>query len=46
MKYNLKNINLVLFSENNNIKLFTTFNHKNNDEVIHFASKFSLDDNL
>ena len=44
-EYNLKNINLVLFSENNNIKLFTTFNHKNNDEVIHFASKFSLDDN-
>jgi len=44
-EYNLKNINLVLFSENNSIKLFTTFNHKNNDEVIHFASKFSLDDN-
>jgi len=43
--YNLKNINLVLFSEDNDIKLFTTFNHKNNDEVIHFASKFSLDDN-
>ncbi|MDG2106228.1 MAG: AsmA-like C-terminal region-containing protein [Gammaproteobacteria bacterium] len=44
-EYNLKNINLVLFYENNNIKLFTTFNHKNNNEVIHFASKFSLDDN-
>jgi len=43
--YNLKNINLVLFSENNDIKLFTTFNHKNNDEVIHFASQFSLDNN-
>ena len=43
-EYNLKNVNLVLFSENNNIKLFTTFNHKNSDEVIHFASKFSLDD--
>ena len=44
-EYNLKNINLVLFSENNNIKLFTTFNHKNNNEVVHFASKFSLDEN-
>ena len=43
-KYNLKNINLVLFSEDNNIKLFTTFNHKNNDEIIHFASEFSLDE--
>ena len=44
-EYNLKNINLVLFSENSNIKLFTTFNHKNSNEVVHFASKFSLDDN-
>ena len=43
-EYNLKNINLVLFSEDNNVKLFTTFNHRNNDEIIHFASKFSLDD--
>ena len=43
-EYNLKNINLVLFSEDNNIKLFTTFNHKNNDEIIHFASEFSLDE--
>ena len=43
-EYNLKNINLVLFSEDNNIKLFTTFNHKNNDEIIHLASEFSLDE--
>ena len=43
--YDMKNINLVLFSDNNNIKLFTTFNHHDNNEIIHLASDFTLDDN-
>ena len=44
-EYDLRNINLVLFSDNNNIKLFTTFNHQDNSEIIHLASDFTLDDN-
>ncbi len=44
-EYGLKNINLVLFSDSKNIKLFTTFNHQNSNEVIHLASDFTLDSN-
>ena len=43
VQYNFQNINLVLFSDNKHIKLYTTFNHNNNTEIIHLASEFSLD---
>ena len=42
--HKLKNINLVLFKNDNNLQLFTTFNNDTNNAIIHLASKFFISD--
>ena len=41
--YELLNINMVVFKQKNELKLFTTFNHQSSKEVIHLASNLSFD---
>ena len=41
--YELLNINMVVFKQKNEVKLFTTFNHQSSKEVIHLASNLSFD---
>ncbi len=44
--HELININMVIFNQNNQFRLFTTFNHQSSKEVIHLASNFSLNNNM
>ena len=41
--HELNNTNLVLFKKENDLQIFTTFNNNTNNEIIHLASKFYLD---
>ena len=41
-QYQFKNINLVLISKNNNLRIFTTFNHTNTAEIVHIAADLNL----
>ena len=40
--HKLLNINMVVFNELDNIKIFSTFNHQDTTEVIHLASVFKI----
>jgi len=40
--HELININMVILQENDNVELFTTFNHQSTKEIIHLASSFSV----
>ena len=44
-KYKFKKINLALISKNNNLKIFTTFNHIHDDEFVHIAADLNLSKN-
>tara|TARA_Y100000590_G_scaffold341170_1_gene389242 strand:- start:9434 stop:12532 length:3099 start_codon:yes stop_codon:yes gene_type:complete len=44
-KYILQNMNLVIVSQDNNLKIFTTFNHSNINEVVHIAADLNLTKN-
>ena len=43
-KHELLNINMVVLKQQNDIKLFTTFNHHSTSEIVHLASEFSIID--
>ena len=43
--HELININMVILKHNDNIELFTTFNHQSSKEIIHLASSFSIRNN-
>ena len=43
--YELININMVILKQNDNVELFTTFNHQSSKEIIHLASSFSIRNN-
>ena len=43
--YKLKNLNAVIFDDSDAYNLFTTFNHENDNQIYHLASKFSIDTN-
>ena len=45
LEYKFKRINLVLKSNNNNLKIFSTFNHVNDDEFVHIAADLYLSKN-
>ena len=44
-KYKLKNMNLVLTTQKKNLRIFTTFNHTDINEVVHIAADLNLDKN-
>ena len=43
--HDLININMVVIKQNDDIELFTTFNHQSSKEIIHLASSFSIHNN-
>ena len=43
--HELININMVILKQNDDIELFTTFNHRSSKEIIHLASSFSIHNN-
>ncbi len=43
--HELININMVILKQNDDIELFTTFNHRSSEEIIHLASSFSIHNN-
>jgi len=43
--HDLININMVIIKQNDDIELFTTFNHQSSKEIIHLASSFSIYNN-
>ena len=36
---------MVILKQNDNVELFTTFNHQSSKEIIHLASSFSIRNN-
>ena len=43
--YDLKNLNAVIFDDVDSYNLFTTFNHGDNNQIFHLASRFNIDSN-
>ena len=42
-KYNLRNLNAVIFDGSDSYNLFTTFNRNNDKQIFHLASRFTID---
>ena len=45
VRYDLTNLNAVIFNDSESYNLFTTFNHDNDNQVFHLASRFKVDVN-
>lgn len=41
--YELRNLNAVIFDDSDTYNLYTTFNHGNDNQIYHLASRFNLD---